>query len=295
MVPNRLTQARDYWILRFSRDVSAIIVFFVTLLVQVTVSRVLVFTLACAIVLLILGHVLTSGKYFPKEFLKRFLQPTGWSKDARLLVWSYIALLTWVTVTFIWSPLPGKGIKDLALLVVIVPLIYMLAIEQSKIIMLPFLWLLRLGLVVASLLLISEMSGITSFHSMGDTNARLYDLNRNAVLISLLCWTIILFGSQGFVRKFLYFFLVLLVGVAVFFSESEAVKLSFVVSLITGVLVNYKPSRTLTMRNRKLGYDLYYIYNRSVFLDILIWFRTFQRLPNFFISIFRKKTRYRSV
>lgn len=59
--------------------------------------------------------------------------------------------------------------------------------------------------------------------------------------------------------------------------------------------VNYKPSRTLTMRNRKLGYDLYYIYNRSVFLDILIWFRTFQRLPNFFISIFRKKTRHRIV
>ena len=43
--------------------------------------------------------------------------------------------------------------------------------------------------------------------------------------------------------------------------------------------VNYKPSRTVHMRRRKLGYDLFYINHRSFLLDMLIWFRTLQRLP----------------
>jgi len=38
--------------------------------------------------------------------------------------------------------------------------------------------------------------------------------------------------------------------------------------------VNYKPSYTKRMRTRKLGYDVYYINNRTFFLVSLIWMRT---------------------
>lgn len=38
--------------------------------------------------------------------------------------------------------------------------------------------------------------------------------------------------------------------------------------------VNYKPSYTKRMRQRKLGYDVYYINNRTFFLVSLIWMRT---------------------
>ena len=43
--------------------------------------------------------------------------------------------------------------------------------------------------------------------------------------------------------------------------------------------VNYKPSRNRHMRQRKLGYDLYYINNRSFFLDALIVLRTLRKFP----------------
>jgi len=55
--------------------------------------------------------------------------------------------------------------------------------------------------------------------------------------------------------------------------------------------VNYKPSRTLSMRRRKLGYDLYYIRNRSAFLDMLIILRTALKLPVFYISLLVKRRR----
>ena len=42
--------------------------------------------------------------------------------------------------------------------------------------------------------------------------------------------------------------------------------------------VNYRPSNTRFRRRRKLGYDLFYINNRSVFLDVLIWFRTILKI-----------------
>jgi len=48
----------------------------------------------------------------------------------------------------------------------------------------------------------------------------------------------------------------------------------------------YKPSRTRKMRHRKLGHDVYYINNRSFFLDTLIWLRTFQKL---FLYLIGKK------
>ncbi len=38
--------------------------------------------------------------------------------------------------------------------------------------------------------------------------------------------------------------------------------------------VNYKPSYTKYMRQRKLGYDVYYINNRTFFMVSLIWMRT---------------------
>lgn len=49
--------------------------------------------------------------------------------------------------------------------------------------------------------------------------------------------------------------------------------------------VNYKPSRTKTMRCRKLGYDVYYINNRSIFLDALIWLRTAQKIGSMLLTI----------
>ncbi len=52
---------------------------------------------------------------------------------------------------------------------------------------------------------------------------------------------------------------------------------------ITGwAQVNYRPSQSKHMRGKKLGYDIYYINNCSVFLDSLIWLRT--------ISSFLKST-----
>ncbi len=59
--------------------------------------------------------------------------------------------------------------------------------------------------------------------------------------------------------------------------------------------VCYKPSQTKTMRRRKLGYDLYYVNNRSIMLDLLIWFRTFQRLPQFFYTLFTRPFRSGSI
>ncbi len=45
--------------------------------------------------------------------------------------------------------------------------------------------------------------------------------------------------------------------------------------------VNYHPSRNKTMRRRKLGYDLFYIKNRSFFIDSLIYLRTVRKLSTF--------------
>jgi len=45
--------------------------------------------------------------------------------------------------------------------------------------------------------------------------------------------------------------------------------------------VNYLPSNSKEMRRMKLGYDLYYINNRSVLLDMLIWLRTIIKVLKF--------------
>jgi lipopolysaccharide/colanic/teichoic acid biosynthesis glycosyltransferase len=42
--------------------------------------------------------------------------------------------------------------------------------------------------------------------------------------------------------------------------------------------VNYRPSKNRIMRRRKLGYDVFYIKNRSFFIDSLICLRTVQKL-----------------
>lgn len=49
----------------------------------------------------------------------------------------------------------------------------------------------------------------------------------------------------------------------------------------------YKPSRNRRMRQRKLGHDVFYINNRGLFLDALIWLRTAQKLVLF---VFQKNT-----
>ncbi len=56
--------------------------------------------------------------------------------------------------------------------------------------------------------------------------------------------------------------------------------------------VNYRPSRSRYMREKKLGYDIYYINNRSIFLDSLIWVRTVASvLRLFMLPIQREKHR----
>ncbi|MDD9908200.1 MAG: sugar transferase [Ahrensia sp.] len=49
--------------------------------------------------------------------------------------------------------------------------------------------------------------------------------------------------------------------------------------------VNYKPTYTKRMRERKLGYDVYYINNRTFFMVSLIWMRTLWML---FLALFGK-------
>ncbi|MFD0917092.1 sugar transferase [Pseudahrensia aquimaris] len=61
---------------------------------------------------------------------------------------------------------------------------------------------------------------------------------------------------------------------------------------ITGwAQVSYKPSRTLHTRNRKLGYDIFYINNRGIFLDALVWLRTFQKFGFFLVALLDRKSR----
>ena len=65
---------------------------------------------------------------------------------------------------------------------------------------------------------------------------------------------------------------------------------------ITGwAQVNYRPSRTKHTRNRKLGYDIFYINHRGILLDALVWLRTFQRFAFFLSTLFNRKARSRSI
>ncbi len=52
--------------------------------------------------------------------------------------------------------------------------------------------------------------------------------------------------------------------------------------------VNYRPSFSKYMREKKLGYDIFYINNRSIFLDSLIWVRTLSRLMRMFTSVIHR-------
>ncbi len=239
--PDKATHPVDYWILRFWRDLSVLLVFFVALILQVGISRILVFSMLTGLVAILIGHVMTVGRYSPGHQLLSGMRPSNWPSTTKLLVGCFYSFIAWMAISLFWSPTPQQGLRNILILLPLLPLTYFVALEQSKVIFAPFSLILRFGLFAAIILLLLEMNRITAFHKLDGPRTELYDLNRNAALIAMLCWIPTLYLRERKIDKFIYVLGIILAGTAVFFSESESAKLCFVVAFITGVLIYFQP------------------------------------------------------
>ncbi|MEP1207436.1 MAG: O-antigen ligase family protein [Rhizobiaceae bacterium] len=231
----------DYWVLRCSRDSAAQLLFVISLILQIALTRWLPLAIGIALLIVLTGHALTRFRHSEMPFALNASSRNTWPPKTSILLFSYAAFVFWMAVSLSWSPLPLDGIRDVALLVAAPPLAILLARELSKTIFLSVSNLLAIGVLFASALLILELGGFTELHKLGSPRNGIHDLNRNVVLLALFIPVLLLIPTANPIRFAAAALGICASIIAISLSISESAKLMLVVVVIVWVTIRLVP------------------------------------------------------
>ena len=223
------------------RLAALIVLFFITPLAQVAVTRIVPAGIGVGLLILLAGHLIHGGRYFEWAALKRLITFAEWKEETRWLGWLISAFLGWSMITLLWSPQPLPGFLDIIAVGAVIPLAALLIIEFSSLARQHIRLALIVGLSAAALLLILEINGATQVHLLDDDVLWLYHLNRCAVLLAILVWTVPLTTPADGPWRWLTIIPFFFVALALVYTQSQAAQLAFLGAALTGLILSLLP------------------------------------------------------
>ncbi len=209
------------------RNWAAIVLFIIWPIAQAFVPRSTPLFLGLTAVILIISKLVANrrGEYEPTF-------PDGISKHLKnpptILFFCFLFLMA---VSLLWSPMPGRGAKDIAVLLALYFVALFLTQELSRVTLLRFENFVLIALIIGSLGLISETWGLSKLHVTFQETNFVYDLNRNAVwLIVLGCAALALYNRWK-EKPALAWAVGFLVCFAVFSSQGESAKFALLLAV----------------------------------------------------------------
>ncbi|MEM1316930.1 MAG: O-antigen ligase family protein [Pseudomonadota bacterium] len=220
--------SRDYWPLRIGRDTAAIILFFVFPTIHVMATRGAVAATGVAFICIVVMHVLTKGRsLWNEEWQLLYAKPVALS---------LMALLLWWLISLIWSPDRSFALRDgSGLLLMALALIY-LPIQLARTVLLTPSTIIVTGVIVCASLMICELLGITRLYDRFDPSAELWDLNRTALLLTLMLPAIALTASKGMWRAATAVLAGALCVAGILLSQGQSAQLALIVGTAAAAL-----------------------------------------------------------
>ncbi|MDD9908199.1 MAG: O-antigen ligase family protein [Ahrensia sp.] len=219
------------------RNWLALILFVIWPLLQIALPRTLPLFFGIALLTLCSFALIARLRGEPDRFAQGY-----WSfnpRDPLLLLG--LLYLTLMAVSLSWSPMPERGIKDIAVLfgALIIGRLFVLELARTRLLSATIFAVIALS--IGALAMIAETWGISSFHdALLDTNF-IYDLNRNAA------WLVLL-GCAALAALHAGRHMVIAVAVAtmvlfaIFSGEGEAAKLGALLAIAAMVVATYAPT-----------------------------------------------------
>ncbi len=245
-IPNEPQGGWRYWVLRVGRDGSAISLFIALSLIAIFATRVAPAMLALAILFVVLAHLTVFRQLgFSRILLKRpSYNRLQWAEYPSIPA---MLLLSWASVSLIWSPLPLDGAKTLLTIVLILISVRILVGEYKLLKIMSLRTIILAGLILPCLYLVYEALYSPDlfrffndyFRDGGDKSGRTgrHDLVRVTILIVLLGWSIIFppkVSLKTIVTAVLYF---ILISSAIYDSTSQSTQVSFLLTSVSGLLL----------------------------------------------------------
>lgn len=181
---------------------------------------------------LLIGHALTRFAFVDHAYLAILKRPVNWTPMARAGAVLLAGLTVWTALALIWAPSLEEGLDEMIWLSMAVIACAFLIVPELKRAKAAMVWgALAIGGLAGAAFVLAELAGITHFHTLLESQARPYDLNRNAGFLCLIFWLLFLIPRRTTHALILAGLAAIAILAAVFQSQSQSAQLAIMVSI----------------------------------------------------------------